>query len=80
MQFVNRNRRGEPVARLARVHPFGVAPCVLIEARDDGAGARAEFGAEAVGIGFQDGQRRVARTNLVFVNRAGIEAGDEQLP
>jgi len=80
MQFVNRDGRGEPIVFGAFGDPGGVVPFVFIETRDDRAGARAQLGAEAVRIGFEERQAALTRTEFVFVNRAFGQAGDEQFP
>ena len=80
MQFVNRDRRGEPVVFGALGDPCGIVPFVLVEARHDRARARAKFGAEAVRIGLEEWQAALARADFIFVDRAFAQTGDEEFP
>src|SRR5712664_2972859 len=80
MDFVDGDRRFEPVFLRALSDPIRVGPFMVIEARDDGAGIGAQFRAESVGIGFE-GENVAARANdFIFVDGTFGEFGDEDFP
>ncbi len=68
VDFVERQRRVEPVGLLATGHPVGVVPVVAVEIGDLRGGARRHLGGEAVGVGLLE--HLVVMANLVFVERA----------
>src|SRR5947208_7661616 len=79
MDFVDGNGRLEPVfLRLAR-KPIGVLPFVMIEARYDGAGVGAQFGAKGVGIGLQRKDVAVWTNYLVFVNSVSVVTLEDRI-
>ena len=80
MDFVDGQRRLEPVFLGATRHPRRVSPGIVVKARDDRTGVRPELGAKAVGIGFERQDRTIRRDDLVFVNRAFVELGREEFP
>ncbi len=53
MDFVDGDRRFEPIFLGAGREPIGILPLMVVETGDNGAGARAELGTEGVGIGFE---------------------------
>src|SRR5882762_2613747 len=80
MDFVDGDRRFEPVFLRAVRDPIGVYPFMVIETGDDGAGIGAEFRAEGVGIGFE-GENVAARADdFIFVDGAFGELRDENFP
>ena len=61
-------------------HPLRVVPFVGVEVDDDGAGRRAQFGAEGVGIGFEGQQVAVGADDFKFVDGAFAEFRHEEFP
>src|SRR3989441_3349173 len=80
MDFVDGQRRLEPVFLGATRHPRRVSPGIVVKARDDRTGVRPELGAKAVGIGFERQDGAIRGDDLVFVNRAFVELGREEFP
>lgn len=80
MHLVGRNRRVEPILLRAAGEPAGVVPAVGIEIGDDGAGGGTDFGAEAVGVGFERKNVVLRADDFVFVDGAFLEFGNEEFP
>src|SRR5438445_13745919 len=80
MNFVDGDRRCEPVFLGAMGDPLGIGPVMMIEPGDNRAGFRAQFGAEAVGISFERKNVAVGADNFVFVDGAFVELGKEDFP
>ena len=57
-----------------------VAPGEMADTGDDGGGGGAQFRAEAEGVGLQRQQMAVAADDLVFIDHALADIGDEDLP
>ncbi len=80
MNFVNGDGRVEPILFFARGEPVAVAPGIIPQIRDNGAGFRAKLRTERVWIGFEREQSSGGSGDLVFVNRAFAEAGKKEFP
>src|ERR1700738_2825023 len=80
MHFVDGDGLLEPIGVGALRYPSGVSPFVGIQVGDDGAGARAEFGAKGVRIRFEGQHVSVGANDFVFVDGAFVELRDKKLP
>ncbi len=80
MDLVDRDRRVALVAPPARIDPCPVAPVVVRRPRNARRGARRALGARGIGIGLERPEHAIGADDLVFVETAGVEAGDEELP
>src|SRR5439155_11178024 len=60
--------------------PVGVLPFVMIEARYDGAGVGAQFGAKGVGISFEREDVPARADNFIFVDGVFLELGEKNFP
>src|SRR5690606_22326754 len=79
VDFVNRDGRVRRVLALALAHPLVVAPGVG-EVPDDGGGARRLLVAEADGVRLLGAVAVVPGLDVVLVEVALADAGDEALP
>src|SRR5256885_8345987 len=80
MNFVNGDRGVEPILFFARGEPVAVAPGIIPQIRDNGAGFRAELRTERVWIGFEREESSGGPGDLVLVDRAFAEAGKKEFP
>ena len=80
MNFVNGDRRVEPILLFTRGEPVVVAPRIILQFRDNGAGFGAKLRTERVRIRFEWEQSSVGSGDLVLVNRAFAEAGEKEFP
>src|SRR5258708_987119 len=80
MDFVDGNSRLEPVSLRAAREPIGVLPFMVIEVGNDRAGVWAKLGAEGVGIGFERENVAVWADDLILVDGAFVEFGNEDFP
>jgi len=80
MDFVDGDRRLEPVFLDAPGEPIGIVPFVVIEAGDDGAGVGAKFGTEGVGIGFKRQDVSGGADDFIFVDGAFGKLGEKDFP
>src|SRR5438093_8391913 len=81
MHLVNADRRIPLVQALAHSRPVrGLLWPVAIEVEDDRGCRRSTLGVKGVGIGLQWHQLARTRLDLVFVERAFFQTGNEQFP
>ena len=80
MHLVNRNRLVEALAVGPVGQPFLVVPGEIGDIPDHRRGLRPQFGGEAVGVGFLDQIAVVPALDLVLVDLAVAEVGNEDLP
>src|SRR5258708_4765026 len=80
MDFVDRDRRIEPVLPGTLGYPRRVAPRIVLHVCHDGTAPRAQLRAKSIRVGLQREWRAVARQNLVFVDHPFCDARNKQLP
>src|SRR6266849_3210280 len=80
MDFVDRDRRFEPVFLGALLHPRGILPLVGVEVGNYRASAGAQFGAKAVGVVFEGQYGAVSADDFILVDCAFVEFRHEELP
>src|SRR5271166_5737219 len=80
MDLEDRNRPAPRFALLAVLEIVGVGPGVIRRAGDDRSGRRPHFRLEAEGVGLERLNHAVGGNDLVLVNRASAQMGDEDLP
>src|SRR5262249_41031541 len=80
MNFIDGNRRVEPVLLFACGEPAGIVPLIIFEIDDDGAGVGAEFGAKGVRIGFQRQEISVRAGDFEFVDGALFGVRKKKFP
>src|SRR5208283_4353291 len=80
MDLEDRNRPTPRFALLAVFEIVGVGPGVIRRTGDDRGGRRSHFRLEAEGVGLERLHNAVGGNDLVFVNGAGAQMGDEDLP
>src|SRR6267154_1959999 len=80
MDFVDGDGFLEPVRLGALSDPSGVIPLIGIQIGDDGAGLRAQLGAEGVGVGLERDHVSVGADDFVLVDGAFVQFGDKKLP
>ena len=79
VHLIHRDRLVERIGVVPLGHPAGVAPAVGVEFGHHRTGLGPDLMAEAVGVGLLVAVP-IRATHFVFVNLAGLEARDEQLP
>jgi hypothetical protein len=80
VDLIDRYRRATPIPTLPRGQPGLVAPPQVVGAGDDGGRRWAKFGGEPERICLQRQSLSAGAQDLVFIDRAGAELGDEDLP
>ena len=80
MDLVNTDGRVQPILLGPLAHPFGVAPLMLVDSRDNRTVVGAQFGGEGVGVGFKRKNGVVLADNFKFVDGAFAEFGEEKFP
>jgi hypothetical protein len=80
MNLIDRDRRRRPVGPGSGLHPLPIAPAMLGWAGDDGGCLRRSLRLEGERIGLERQRRARGRLDLVFVARARLDAGHEDLP
>ena len=80
MNLVDRHRLAEPVTLAASAYPVTVRPGKLALCRGDGRGCRAVLEERTERIGLEEQLARLAAEDFVFVELAGAQLGNEQLP
>src|SRR5882724_1879641 len=80
MHFVDGDRQFKPIFLAAGREPIAILPLMVVETGDHGAGARAELGAEGVGVGFERENIAAGADDFVFVDGAFVQLGDKHFP
>src|SRR5436309_2277924 len=80
MNFVDGDRRLEPVFPCAEGNPLGVLPFVVIEARNDRAGIGTQLRTERVGVSFQREDVTAWADDFIFVDSAFVVLRQEDFP
>ncbi len=80
MHLVGRDRRVDALGLLARVHPVLVVPAIAAQVAHHARGLGRVLRAEAHRVGLQRQQPAVAGDDLVLVERAFSDIGQEDLP
>jgi hypothetical protein len=80
MNFVDVHGGVQPVPPRAGVQPFAVAPGMARRAGHHGGGAGAHLEALGIGVGLDDDRAGIPVADLVLVQIARRQAGDEQFP
>ena len=80
MDFVDVERRMQPVEVLAFFQPRAVLPDMACRRSDAGGGVRSQLEFSGIGVGLDQHLAAVAVTDFEFVQAAGRKPGNEDFP